>query len=211
MPGVGLGGGREDRGVETRAVAEPFRQRNPAHRAALAIFAPAGAGEIATHNALDVHALGTPHELRANAQQRSTGRERRGEARGIVAHEMVRCGGLEPTHPERRECSQDRALARNRRRQDRVVRREPIARDDHQVVRPGLVDRAHLSAPPGLGPGDAHFRDRARGIEQLGRNVVACHADVHDPLLDDSGTENRSLTHAGSNAMRAIESTLASP
>jgi hypothetical protein len=52
-------------------------------------------------------------------------------------------GAFEPEVGNR---GQDRALARNRRRQHHVESREPVGGDDQQVVFADPVDVAHLAA-----------------------------------------------------------------
>src|SRR6202011_543750 len=65
VPGLRLGGGREDRLRPLLTLAQSGRQRLSLHRALLSILSPGAAGEVSAHHALEIDALGAADDHRA--------------------------------------------------------------------------------------------------------------------------------------------------
>src|SRR5581483_11139223 len=119
-----------------------------------------GSRDVPARDALDVHALAALHEHRALRELLALAEGRR-EAADIRRHEVVRHDVRGLPEPEAGEPREDAALVRDRRRQNGVERRQPIARDDDEAIAAGLVHVADLAAPPEGRAGDVGLDDRA--------------------------------------------------
>ena len=62
VPGRRLGGGREERRVDPRALDQTAGNGSPARVPRIPVLGPGRAGEIAAHHALERHRLGAPHQ-----------------------------------------------------------------------------------------------------------------------------------------------------
>jgi hypothetical protein len=129
-----LRGGGEDRFGQLRALDEPRRQRHAGDRAVLLVLLETETGEVAAGDALD------GQHLQLAAPDRAPG-----ELRGHVRRRDDVVGHLgELLEPPQRELGEQRALVRDPGRQDDVVDRQPVRRDQDQVVAV-LVDVADLA------------------------------------------------------------------
>ena len=89
----GLGRRREERARQPVGLAQALGQRNAADGAGAPVVLPAGAGEVAAHDALERQHLEPPHEQRAPGQigiARALGKVAQLRRDDVVAHDVVR-------------------------------------------------------------------------------------------------------------------------
>src|SRR5438477_385957 len=160
MARLGLRGRREDRLGELLRFDERLRKLLAGDRSERLVLSPGGTRDVPARHALDVDALAVLHEDGA-AGDRLRVLEGSGETAKIGGDEVVRHDLLGLAEPEVRELGEHAALIRDRRGQNGVERREPIARDDDQLVAAGLVDIADLTATEEGGAVDPRFEEDA--------------------------------------------------
>ena len=135
---LGLRRGREERLRQAVALAQPGRQRDPAHRAGPAVVLPARAREVAADDRpRSAAARPAGRASSGRAGRRPSAGVSRAAARDVLgrdADEVVRDEVRGPVEPEPRQAGQDPALVRDRRRQDDVERAEAVRRDEQQPV-----------------------------------------------------------------------------
>jgi hypothetical protein len=119
-------------------------QRDAAHGASALIILPAGADEIAAHNALDGQRLGLAHDHRAAAKLRLEGFQHSGKIGEVHGDEVI-LDELHFSKPERGELREHLAFARDGIRQDAVECRDAIGGDEKQVFAE-VENLAHFSA-----------------------------------------------------------------
>src|SRR5213082_1646273 len=164
VPHLGLGGGREDRGIEPRALDQSPRERLARERAGLLVFRPGGAREVAAHHALERYRRRAADEHGPARQGWAMVAERRHPGHdlvGIGGEEVARDHRRQPLEPERAELREHRALVWHRLAQHHVERAHAVARHEQQGVGVDLVHLAHFAAPQERqGQGARHQRSR---------------------------------------------------
>ncbi len=139
---LGFGGRRVDRLRQLVALAEAFRQRDPADRAVLFVACPAGAGDVAADDALDrdhgelLHQHAVPVKLRCAEELR--------HIRGVGRDHVVRQDVLRVIEPEFRHLGQDSAFFGDLVVEDDVKCGDAVRRDEDQVLA-DVVDFTNLS------------------------------------------------------------------
>ena len=124
---LGLRRGREERLGQLLGLLQAGGQRDARDRAGGLVVLPAGAGDVAAHDALDRQHLELAHgERRGRVPRRARRRSRR---RGG----WRRCARVR-AEPEDRQPGEHLALVGDRRRVDDVVGRDPVGGDHEQLV-----------------------------------------------------------------------------
>src|SRR4029079_8518396 len=136
--------GGEDRVGKLLRLDERLRQLLARDRPGRLVLGPRGAGDVPASHALDVDAIAVLHEHGA-AGERTRLLESFRKAADVGRDEVVRHDLLGLAEPEVRKLCPHAALVGYRRREDGVVRREPVARDDDELVAARFVNVAHLS------------------------------------------------------------------
>ena len=131
---------------------EALRQLDAAHRAGLLVVLAPRAGEVAAHDRLHRQRLGLVHHDRAAGEVLAL----RVRAERVGVDEVVGDDAVGLLEPEVGDLREHDALVRDRRRQDDVERREPVAGDDEHLVGRVLVHVAHL-APADELPGGSRW------------------------------------------------------
>ena len=129
----------------------PARQLDAADRAALLIFLPARAGQIAADHALDRHDFRLSAERRAAGQHPAVDPARQVHLLDVGRDQMVRLA--EQLEPEGGDLRQHPPLVGNAGRQHPVEGADPVGADQQQAVAQ-IVNVAHLPAAdrqPGQG------------------------------------------------------------
>ena len=134
----GLRGRGEDRFGQARAVDQPCRQGDPADDTGAEVVGQAAAGEVPASHALDLHHLELVND---HSPALDCGQLSRHDPR----HDVVRHDVGQLLEPPQRQPRQHRSLVRDRGREDHVVRREAVARDEQDLVVAVRVDVAHLA------------------------------------------------------------------
>jgi hypothetical protein len=106
---------------------------DPRDRARRLVVLPARSGDVAAHDALDRQHPQLAHDQRPPAHFAGNGV---GRGDQVVGDDLLRL-----LEPENRQSGQHLALVGDRRGMDRVVGRDPVARDHQQL----LVQRVHLT------------------------------------------------------------------
>ena len=126
MADVGLRARREDRLRQLLGLLQSARQRDAGDGAARLVVLPAGAGDVAAHDALDRQHLQAAHDERAPERLLGHAVGRRDHVVGDDLRGLLK--------PEDGQPGEHLALVGDRRRVDGVVRRDAVARD-HQERR----------------------------------------------------------------------------
>src|SRR5258708_1869912 len=144
--GVDFCGGGEDGFGKAIGFPEAGRQLDAADRAGLLVVLPAGAGEIAAHDALYGEHLRSFDEHAATVELIEIGLEFARELGGVRGDEMVRDGGLEEVEPEEGELGEDLALVGYAAAENMVEGGDAVAGDEEELIAGEGVDVADLAA-----------------------------------------------------------------
>ena len=141
VPGLRLGGGREERRVEPRALDQTRpASGSPARVPRLPVLGPGRAREIAAHHALERHRrrCGAPASRGPRPAARWSRERGNPRARSRRRRAVMKCEGTtprQPLEPERADLGEHRALAGDRLAHHDVERAHPVAGDEQQVRR----------------------------------------------------------------------------
>ena len=156
---------------QRRGLLQALGQHLAADGAIRLVLLPAGAGEVAAHDALHRQRLRLSHDHGAAGERLREGRERGREAARIERDEVIRDRrkALEPKGGER---VQDGAFARDGVGQDAVEGRNAIGRDEQEVLAE-IEDFADLAAGEFADSGEFQARARASAQRRLNRARLA--------------------------------------
>src|SRR5205823_1602411 len=127
------------------ALAEPRRHLLARQRVRLLVLLPSAAREIAPDDALEVDALGLPHDHEAPGQLVAVVAQRGRKVRHHARDQVVLLKGIRLREPEDRQLGQDLAAVRDAVGQDAVERRDAIGGHHQQPVVGELVGVADLA------------------------------------------------------------------
>ena len=142
--GLGLARRREDRPWQPRRLLEPGRELDAAGLSARLVVAPARTDQVAAYDRLDRQRSEPAYDQRPPLELLGERRVVDDVADGDVRQVVFDQVGHAPK-PEQRDLRQDLALARHRVGQDDVVGRQPVGRDNQQVIVVDAVDVADLA------------------------------------------------------------------
>src|SRR5262249_14399608 len=132
VPSGGLGGRRENRFRKFVGLTKARRQRNAANFSGGGVFLPARAAEITAYHALGGKRICLADQHCAAGELLAIGVK--GSGKVVCAQDVIGNDIPEQIKPEHRNLCEDFSLVGNRRRHDHVKRREPVGRDDKQLI-----------------------------------------------------------------------------
>ena len=151
VAGIRLGRGREQRRFQPVAVPQSFGQIDAAHLAGVLVVLPAGAGQVATGDALDGQHPGLPAEHDSTVECFPLGVAQAGDVGCIGGDEVVVDDAGEVLEPKLRDLRQDHAFAGGSVGEHDVKRADPVRGDDQERVAAvgqlHVVEVADLAAP----------------------------------------------------------------
>ncbi len=168
VAGVKIGAGRREDSVRPRGSGMP--QMPPVCRVVL----PGRPGQISAGDALDRQRIGFSDEHRSAGQRGRLRPSLSGEVGGAGRDHVVFGDRAQAIEPERGDLRQDLSLVWNPGRKDVVERRDPIGRDNQELVAE-VENIADLSLSIGCTPGECRL-ENGRGERQ---RIPQCPKEVH--------------------------------
>ena len=156
----GLGGGRKQRRFQLVGFAQVGGQLVAAQGAGGLVILPAGAGDVAAHNAFHRQGLGLAHDDGAAFKLVLPGCQSGGEAVHIAFNQVIGDDVLELFHPEKGDLIKNHALVGDGFVHDHVKGRHAVSGDNEQCFFVHIIDVAHFPArKKGIGADLGFYHD----------------------------------------------------